>query len=144
MKRRRFGLSFLFSLKSSRIFRAMLRHWEVDPSLRNALWARDSSLGFCKSLSPSLLARIFEAIVLNSCKTEIGLISETRSVNDPSSLLLGIIEIMAFRHEIKVSPPSKAVLMNETNRLNSGVGVSLESSVSRRTKSELTPSQPAA
>ena len=88
--------------------RAMFRHWDVEPSLRKARCA-GVTIRFSNRVSPILFARILDVIFPNSWSTEIGLISDTRSENDPSSLFFGIIETMAFLHDSKDFPYSREI-----------------------------------
>src|SRR6185503_20921252 len=73
-----------------------------------------------------------------------GLISPTRFVIDPSSFRFGIMEIIALRQQIGVFPVANVSLMRITRILSSAVGWETESSTSSLTRSELTPSMPAA
>src|ERR1051325_9858704 len=101
-------------------------------------------LGFSRSIWPIRTARSFDDILPNSCRTESGLISPTRDVNDPSSFLFGTIDMIALRHEMGVLPDLKDSLINVTRILSSGDGLfsTRESSTRRRTRSQLTPSIP--
>src|SRR3954451_24674844 len=102
--------------------------------------------GFWRMIWPMRTARSFDDIFPNSCRTEIGLISPTRDVNDPSSFLFGTIDMIALPHEIGVLPDLKDSLINVTMILSNGDGAFSiqESSTRRRTRSQLTPSIPAA
>src|ERR1051325_9212428 len=104
------------------MFSAVVMHWDVLPSLINARWALFMSFGLRRIMSPIRTARSFEEIFPNSWSTDIGLISPTAFVSEPSSLRLGTIEIIAFRQEIGVAPDVNASLVSVTRTLRSGVG----------------------
>ena len=59
--------------------------------------------GSLSRISPNLFARIFDEIFPNSCRTDIGRISEIRFEKDPSSPFFGIIEIIAFSTSLELT-----------------------------------------
>src|ERR1700722_16065815 len=122
----------------------MLRHCDVEPSLRKARWDGVITSGFCKRIFPRRTARILDAIFPNSFKTEIGRMSLTSLDIEPSSFFLGIIEMIAFLQEYGVWPLVTATLISSVSSDRNGVGASAESSTSQRTTSQFIPSNPTA
>ena len=106
-----------------------------------ALCALFRICGCSSRIFPQRSARIFAAILPNSCKTEMGRMSFTLSVHEPSSFLFGIIVITDFLQDGSVAPAVNAVLNRDTRIVVRGV-----SSPSTRSLMRLisTPSYPAA
>ena len=133
-------MSFL-SRASSNTFSAVEMHCCTHPSFMKALCALFRICGCSRRIFPQRSARIFAAILPNSCKTEMGRMSFTLSVHEPSSFLFGIIVITDFLQDGSVAPAVNAVLNRDTRIVVRGV-----SSPSTRSLMRLisTPSYPAA
>src|SRR5271170_4626722 len=86
------------------MFRAVAMHCCTQPSFMKALWALSKICGLSRRIFPHLSANIFADIFPNSCRTEIGRMSLTFSVHDPSSLRFGIMVITDFLQEGSVAP----------------------------------------
>src|SRR5579872_6688405 len=97
--------------------------------------------GCSKRILPQRSARIFAAILPNSCKTEMGRMSFTLSVHEPSSFLFGIMVITDFLQDGSVAPAVNAVLNRDTKIVVRGVSSSSTRSLMRLIS---TPSYPAA
>src|SRR5436309_3017902 len=91
--------------------------------------------------SPILSARVFAAILPNSCRTEMGRMSLILSVHEPSSFLLGIIVITDFLQDGSVAPSLNATLKRHASILVNGLS---SFSVSNLMRLIFAPSYPAA
>src|ERR1700734_844869 len=89
------GLCCLSFRASSNTFSAVEMHCCTHPSFMKALCAL-FRICCSRRIFPQRSARIFAAILPNSCKTEMGRMSFTLSVHEPSSFLFGIIVITDF------------------------------------------------
>src|ERR1044072_2545773 len=90
-------------------------HRCTHPSFRNALCALFKIWGCSNRIFPHLSASIFAAILPNSCRTEIGRMSLTLSVHEPSSFLFGIIVITDLGEDGSVVPSVNTTLKRRTS-----------------------------